>query len=121
MASSPTFSPDQPDVYAEKYWRAINQRTVSDIDVSRNQVALRHFLKTILIFGDHKGKYVDDSLSLAQKTARLINATLAFSGFTDGDFCRMVNAREFVLGKGGFSRTAMDVRRVMRRKTIQLD
>ena len=116
---SPEFSPDPPDVYALKYWHAIKQRPVLQRDISRSRVAQRHPLKTILIYGDHKGKHLDESLLFAQKVAKLINATLAFSGFADGDFCRMVNAREFVLGKGGFSKTVKDVRGILGRKTIQ--
>jgi len=116
---SPQFSPDPPNVFALKYWYAINQRPALQKDISRSRVAQRHPLKTIIIYGDHKGKHLDDSLLFAQKVAKLINATLAFSGFADGDFCRMVSAREFVMGKGGFSNTVKDVREVLGRKTIQ--
>jgi hypothetical protein len=116
---SADFAPDQPSAYAQKFWQAIKPQPVSPKDLKRNDVAFRHKLKTVVIFGDHKGKYLIDSFRFANQVATLINGTISFTGVADGDFCRMVNAREFIMGKGGFSNTAKDVRDQLGRKTIR--
>ena len=46
---SPQFSPDPPNVFALKYWYAINQRPALQKDISRSRVAQRHPLKTITV------------------------------------------------------------------------
>tara|TARA_X000000950_G_scaffold3335_1_gene3552 strand:- start:7955 stop:8602 length:648 start_codon:yes stop_codon:yes gene_type:complete len=58
-------------------------------------------------------EYVSDVKKLSA------GASVRLNGNPDDDFCRMVNAKTFVAGRGRFSEAAFNVRSYMGRETVQ--
>ena len=75
-----------------------------------NTLIPAHESKTIL-YGNHNGSCIEESSDYLETVKKLIpNTEVLVNENPDDDFCRMINSAQFVVGTGGFSEMAKNVR-----------
>jgi hypothetical protein len=83
-----------------------------------NKTVPKHQHK-IIIHGNHTGTHKKESDVYLKKVKKyLTNASITSNPNADEDFARMVNARTFIRGRGGFSDIVEKVRTYLGRPTI---